>query len=254
MQCVKQPAGQVAKILLGLLVISFAIWGVSGELGGIGANTLARVGDQEVTALEFDSALRQRIEQLSRQSGAPITMEQANAVGVSQQVLGELLSTAALDDQAADYNLGVSDDKLAARILNDPVFQGPDGQFDRERFRLILQNAGLREDNYVSTFRRSIAREQLAEAIAGRYQDAPTDGRGLLSLSGRDAHPFRCDGRCGGDRSGRRADPGGAAGILRRERRRLPRARIPQARRDRAQARCARRPGFRHRRGCRRRI
>ena len=185
LDAMRQAAGgTVAKILLGLLVISFAIWGVSGELGGIGANTLARVGDQEVTALEFDSALRQRIEQLSRQSGAPITMEQANAVGVSQQVLGELLSTAALDDQAADYNLGVSDDKLAARILNDPVFQGPDGQFDRERFRLILQNAGLREDNYVSTFRRSIAREQLAEAIAGGYQDAPTDGRGLYRYQG----------------------------------------------------------------------
>ena len=171
LDAMRQAAGgTVAKILLGLLVVSFAIWGVSGELGGIGANTLARVGSQEVTALEFDSALRQRIEQLSRQSGTSITMEQAEAVGIGQQVLGELLSAAALDDQAANYNLGVSDDKLAARILTDPVFQGPDGQFDRERFRLILQNAGLREDNYVSTFRRSIAREQLAEAVAGKIE------------------------------------------------------------------------------------
>ena len=160
-------SGVVAKILLGLLVVSFGIWGVAGRVSSIGSEALARVGDQEVSALEFDRSLRQRIEQLSRQTGTAVTLEQANAIGISQQVLGELLSNAALDDRAADYNLGVSDDKLASRIVEDPAFKGPDGRFDRDRFRALLQNAGLREDNYVRTFRRSIARQQLAEAVAG---------------------------------------------------------------------------------------
>lgn len=161
-----------AKILLGLLVISFAIWGVAGSFSGYGAGTIAQVGDAEVSAADYDRALRQRIQTIQEQTGQTFTMEQARALGIPQQVLSEVVFNAALQDQAADLNLGLSEDKLAETIAADDAFRGPTGRFDRTRFQAILRSNGLREDDYVAEVRHSIVRRQIAQALIGGI-DAP---------------------------------------------------------------------------------
>ncbi|WP_370642297.1 SurA N-terminal domain-containing protein [Afifella sp. H1R] len=160
-------SGWMAKLLLGLLVVSFGIWGVANQFSGYGRGTLASVGDEEVTAVQFDRALRQRMQQFSQQMNQVMTMEQARNIGLPQQVLSQLVSEAALDDQASQYNLGVSDDKLAQEIASDPTFQGVGGRFDRQRFRTLLANAGLREEDYIADMRERMVRRQIASAIAG---------------------------------------------------------------------------------------
>ncbi|WP_255599465.1 peptidylprolyl isomerase [Afifella sp. IM 167] len=158
--------GWTAKLLLGLLIVSFGIWGVAGRFGGYGSDRIASVGDQEVTAAKFDRTLRMRMQQLSQQMNRGVTMEQARSLGLPQQVLSELVAQAALNDQARAYNLGVSDDKLAAEIAADPNFQGLGGRFDRQRFQALLRNAGLREQDYISDIRHELVRQQMASAIA----------------------------------------------------------------------------------------
>jgi len=158
--------GWTAKILLGLLVVSFGIWGVSGQFAGYGSGTLATVGDHEVTAAQFDRTLRTRMQQLSQQMNRGLTMEQARAMGLPQQVLSELVAQAALNDQARAYNLGVSDEKLAEEIASDSTFQGLSGSFDRQRFQALLRNAGLREQDYIADMRQEMVRQQIAAAIA----------------------------------------------------------------------------------------
>ncbi|WP_274605694.1 peptidylprolyl isomerase [Afifella marina] len=160
-------SGWMAKLLLGLLIVSFGIWGVANQFSGYGRGTLASVGDEEVTAVQFDRALRQRMQQFSQQMNQVMTMEQARNIGLPQQVLSQLVSEAALDDQASQYNLGVSDDKLAQEIASDPTFQGVGGSFDRQRFRALLANAGLREEDYIDDMRERMVRRQIASAIAG---------------------------------------------------------------------------------------
>lgn len=155
--------GWVAKVLLALLVISFAIWGISGQFFDYGAGTVATVGDAEVSAREFDRTLRDRMQAIGQQTRG-FSLEQARAIGIPQQVLGELVSRAALDDEAARYGLGVSDAALAGEIQAEPAFQGIAG-FDRARFQALLRNAGLREDDYVRDLRNQILRRQLVAAV-----------------------------------------------------------------------------------------
>lgn len=155
--------GWVAKVLLALLVISFAIWGISGQFFDYGAGTVATVGNAEVSASEFDRTLRDRMQAIGQQTSG-FSLEQARAIGIPQQVLGELVSRAALDDEAARYGLGVSDAALAGEIQAEPAFQGIAG-FDRARFQALLRNAGLREDDYVRDMRNQILRRQLVAAV-----------------------------------------------------------------------------------------
>ena len=89
--------GWVSKTLMGLLVLSFAIWGIGG-FEGYGAGTLASVGDAEVSVQEF-ARVYEQAQRNSRQAGQQVNPE---------QVLRAVMMNAALDDAASQYGLGVS--------------------------------------------------------------------------------------------------------------------------------------------------
>ena len=114
--------GWVSKVLMGLLVLSFAIWGISGQFSGYGAGTLATVGNVEVSTAEF-ARRHQQLQNAAQQSGRQVSPE---------QVLDQMLLNAALEDEAMNYKLGVSDAEVAKEIAADPRFHGQNGSFDRD--------------------------------------------------------------------------------------------------------------------------
>jgi len=157
----------LAKIFIALLIFSFAVWGVSGFLTGVGQNTAAKVGDTEVTLFDLDRVYRQDLNRISQQFGRPLTPQEGATLGLLQQTLGKLVAEAALNDTAKDINLGVSDERLALIIQSDPAFQGLNGRYDRNRLQQVLQSNGYREDEYVVERRKVAERGQLAEGLAG---------------------------------------------------------------------------------------
>jgi len=157
----------LAKIFIALLIFSFAIWGVSGFLTGVGQNTAAKVGDTEVSLLDLDRVYRQDLNRLSQQFGRALTPMEGATLGVPQQTLGKLIAEAALNNTATGLQLGVSDERLARIIQSDPAFRGLSGSYDRNRLQQILQANGYREDEYVVERRKVAERGQLAEGLAG---------------------------------------------------------------------------------------
>lgn len=157
----------LAKLFIALLIFSFAIWGVTDFLQGFGQNTAAKVGDTEVSLLEFDRTYRQDLNRLSQQLRRPLTREEGAALGVPQQALGRLVAEAALNNAAQDLQLGISDKRLAALIQADPAFRGLSGTYDRSRLDQVLRANGYQEDEYVVQRRKIAERNQLAEALAG---------------------------------------------------------------------------------------
>lgn len=119
-----------AKLLIGLLVLSFAVWGIADVFTGIGSTSVATVGDKEIPAEDFQRAYAREIDQLSRRVGQPITQEQAAAFGVPAQVLGRLIAEVTLDQEAAKLRIGVSDEAIIKTIQETPAFQGVNG-YDR---------------------------------------------------------------------------------------------------------------------------
>lgn len=163
----KSASTWVAKVLIGLLVLSFAIWGVNDFVGGINRTTIATVGETTVSAERFDRALSIEISRLQRQIQQPVSLTQATAFGIPNQVISQLVTEAALDDVSTKLNLGVSDDKLRDDIGNNPSFRGPDGRFDRTFLQQILQSNNMTESEFVSDQRAFSERRQIAESVAG---------------------------------------------------------------------------------------
>ena len=159
----------IAKGLMLLLVVSFGIWGVAhSQLSGA-SDTVISVGDQTIPASEFRLAYQRQIADLSRQFGTQLTPEQARAFGVEQQVYAQLVAGAALDQLSADMNLGLSKDRLAALIADDPAFRNVSGQFDRQLFSSRLRNAGLREDDYIEERSKVAVRSQIVDAVSDGF-------------------------------------------------------------------------------------
>ena len=74
------------KALLGLLVLSFAIWGV-GDIfrPGLSGNTVVKVGNIEIGSQQFTSALQRQMQNLSRTLGSNFTLEQARSLQVPER-------------------------------------------------------------------------------------------------------------------------------------------------------------------------
>ncbi len=155
----------VAKIFIGILVLSFAVWGIADIFGGFGRQTLATIGDTEITSSQFQSELRRQLYNMSNRIGRQITMGEARRFGLPQQVLGQLVTDAALDDQAKKMGLGLSDKTVAESIINDPSFKDEQGNFSRLRFDQILANNGMSEAMYSYRSKKVLVRQQIVQSI-----------------------------------------------------------------------------------------
>ncbi len=157
----------VMGVVMGLLAASFAIWGINDIFRGFGRSTLAKIGGIEIPIEKFRMTYNERLQQVGREVGRPLTPEQANALGLDRQVLGEMVAEAGLDQRAGQMRLGLSDAEIVRRITSDKSFQGANGQFDRFRFEQLLRSAGYSEQRFISEQRRVMLRRQIMDSLSG---------------------------------------------------------------------------------------
>ncbi|MBO0905043.1 peptidylprolyl isomerase [Jiella sonneratiae] len=162
----RSVSGWTAKILLGLLVVSFAIWGIGTSFNGGFSRTVISAGDTEVTPSEYAFTYQQAVNRISRQIGRRLTSEEAATFGVEQGVTSQLIAGAVLDEQSRKLDLGVSDERLAQVIAEDPAFKDANGNFSRRNFQAILNNAGISENDYIARQMNVARRGQLVDAVA----------------------------------------------------------------------------------------
>lgn len=154
-------------VVMGALALSFAIWGIGDVFRGFGSSTVAKVGSTEISVEQFRQAYTDRLQQLGRQLGRPVTPDQARAFGLDRQLAGQLVAEAAVDEYARRLGLHLSDAEIARQIMADPNFRGLNGQFDRARFDAIIRNAGYTEARFTAEQRRVTLRREIAESVNG---------------------------------------------------------------------------------------
>ena len=166
----KQAGSWVVKVLLMLLVVSFAVWGIGDVFFGGGQNpTVAKVGDTEISTGELSEAFNRSLSNLQRRLGTTIDREQAIQLGLMQQALQDLITRRLVALQARDMGITVADDTLRRLITEDPAFQSA-GQFDRSRFDQLLTVNGLSEQGYLASLRQDLVRTTLTGSIAGAVE------------------------------------------------------------------------------------
>ncbi len=153
-------------VVMGVLIVSFGVWGIADIFRGFGQSTVATIGGTEISVGQFRELYTEKLQQIGRQFGRPLTPEQARTFGIDRQVLQQTIAEAALDEEAQRLGLGQSDAEIRRVILNDPNFKETNGAFDPARFQAALRQFGYSEPRYVADQRRVSLRRQIAGSIS----------------------------------------------------------------------------------------
>src|SRR5882762_2146159 len=108
----KSSNGWVGKTIMvgvvGFLALSFAIWGIGDIFRGFGCSTFAKIGNTEIGIEQFRQIYNERLQQISRQLGQPLSMDQARARGIDRVIISQLVAETSLDERARALRLGVT--------------------------------------------------------------------------------------------------------------------------------------------------
>lgn len=155
-----------ARILFGVLVAAFSVWGIGDVLRQLGTETwVAKVGDRAIEPPELQQAYQQQLNQVTRMLGGRIDPTPEMKRGVLGQALDQLIKQYAVTQELARMRILVPEDALGHDIMALPAFRGPDGQFSRLNFQNALRNAGMTEARFMSQLRAENAQRQLLEPV-----------------------------------------------------------------------------------------
>ncbi|WP_029039956.1 peptidylprolyl isomerase [Cucumibacter marinus] len=155
----------VAKILIGLLIIGLAGFGISNVFLNLGSSTVARVGDEEISSRDFQRAYVNQINAYAQQTGQYLTAEEATQQGIPGAILQRLATDASLDALAKRYGMSVTDERVTDIIANDPSFSDTLGGFNRDAFTEVLRRAGYTENEFIEVQRAAATRQQLVNGL-----------------------------------------------------------------------------------------
>ncbi|SIO24441.1 peptidyl-prolyl cis-trans isomerase D [Rhodovulum sp. ES.010] len=162
----KQASKVAVWVLMGLLILGLGGFGISNFGGSIDA--IGEVGDEEISVDAYARALRQELNAQQAATGDAVTFAEAQAAGLVERVRARVIADAALDNEMKRLGISVGDDEVAREVLSVPAFQGPDGEFDRETYRFVLEQNGLTESTFEAQVRADAARSLLqAGVVAG---------------------------------------------------------------------------------------
>ncbi len=176
--------GTQAAVWVIILLLIFGLMGFGATNFGGTINSIGSVGDREISVQRYAQDLQNQMQQFSRQTGQPMTLAQARAFGLDAAVLQRLVSTAALEHEAAERGISAGDSELRDQILTLSAFQGLDGTFDREAYRFALERSGLNERAFESDLRSEIARTILEGAVTGGIEGSGTYSDAIYEFVG----------------------------------------------------------------------
>src|SRR5271155_6159987 len=88
----------IMTVVMGLIIVSFVIWGVGDMLRGFTTSTVASVGGAKISGQEYRIVYQRTLQQYQRQLRRPLTNDEAREIGLDRAVLQRLVSEAAVDE------------------------------------------------------------------------------------------------------------------------------------------------------------
>ena len=165
----EESQGFWAKVILGLVIITFALAGVGSYLNTRGDEPIAEVNGEEISVAAFEAAYQQARNRMEQQYGQQFSVLAADANYLKtfrQQILEQMISERLLDQATAEMGLRVSEERVNREIVAIPDFQ-VEGKFDNQRYNDLLRLNGRQPAEFKATLRAQLTRQQLISAVTG---------------------------------------------------------------------------------------
>jgi len=177
-------SGIFAKVVLGLVILSFVFAGVGSYINSGTDNPAVVVNGEEISDLAVERAYQNERSRMEAQLGDFFSQLASNPEYLSnfrKQIVDRLVSEKLLDQFSADAGIRVSDEELKQAIIEMPTFQ-LGGRFDNERFQQILRQAGMQPHEFRDVMRGDLTRRQISDAILTSAFTLPTEAGKAVEL------------------------------------------------------------------------
>lgn len=150
----ESATGWFAWVIVILISIPFALWGINSYITPDSNPAIAHVGDYKVTVQEFNNAVQNESKELKGKLDDAL---------IKQVVIEKLVNNRALINFLSDSGMSISKGQVDAAIRQDPSFQ-LEGQFSSDLYNRYLPNA-YSKSNYRNSMATNLLLEQFSEGI-----------------------------------------------------------------------------------------
>lgn len=178
--------GWIAWIVVGLIIVVFALWGIDSYLKSEAKVYAAMVNDVEISIPEYRAAKQQQVQRMRAMLGNQFDVALTNTPEFKSAVLNRLIEEELLVQAATEAGLAVSDAYLAARIHSIPDFQGDDGKFSQDRYQRLLAQQGMSPQLFERQVRRSLLINQFVGGLSESSIVVPQEVEQGLRLQGQE--------------------------------------------------------------------
>ncbi|MDX5406636.1 MAG: SurA N-terminal domain-containing protein [Chromatiaceae bacterium] len=176
--------GIIAKSILGLVILTFALAGVGSYLSTPAETNVAEVNGEKISRQDFEQAFQNERARMQQQFGemyAALAADPAYMSNFRSEVLERLIDERLQQQYADSLGLRVSDEQVRSAIRAMTEFQ-IDGQFNNDRYLALLRQAGYQPDQFRELIREQMSRNQLVMGLLGSEFATAKEMQLLLKL------------------------------------------------------------------------
>lgn len=156
--------GLMAWIIVILICIPFALWGINEYFSAASQVIVAKVNGDELELKEFQQGYQRYRQQLQSLLGGQIPAA-FNEDRLKEQSLNQMVAALLEQQTAAEAGMRVGDRQVSKTIQSLPAFQR-DGKFARDLYERQIETNGMTPAVFEEKVRRDLLTEQLRQAVA----------------------------------------------------------------------------------------
>jgi len=180
----EKSQGMTAKIILGLIILTFAVAGIGSYSNSVDTS-VAVVNGEKISQQAFNKAYQAQRNRMAQQFGEmfdTLSADKSYMANFRQGVLDNLINETLIDQSTNDLSIRVSDKRLKQAIRDMPEFH-VDNQFDNNRYLAVINQAGFfQSSNFRDYLRVEMTRRQLSQALVSTEFNLPYQEKLELAL------------------------------------------------------------------------
>lgn len=176
--------GVISFILIGFLVIIFALTGVEALFNwDTSANQAAKVNGETITEMEVTRAIGMQKQQMLNAYGDQIPAQFLSDEYLRKPAIDNLVQRLILSQAAKDAGMTVGESYLSQQIATAPQFKNESGVFDNNVYQRLLRNLGYTHSTYTKILADELLVNQLQAGVAVSAFSTPAQLDDIVALS-----------------------------------------------------------------------
>lgn len=179
----ERMTGWIVWIIVGLICITFALWGVQSYFEGQNDVVVAEVNGEEIGYEEYQTSLQRRRANMTRAFGGRADQSMFNTPEFRRQTVDELVGQSLLREDVRERGYRIGDEALTAQIQSFPAFQGTNGQFNKDLYVQTLNSQRMSTQAFEESQREQSAINQVRTSFSQSAFVTDHDLNQLLKLT-----------------------------------------------------------------------